>query len=97
MRINTISSGLYRYNKIHSASTKKEADKSVCFNGKTGFILGAVTGGVMASLFSDMLLLYAGIGAILGDWLEDRFNNNNNNDDDNENNMRNENNLRLYR
>ena len=43
-----------------------------------------------------MLLLYAGIGAILGDWLEDRFNNNNN-DDDNENNMRNENNLRLYR
>ena len=75
----------YRQNKIQGANYTPS------LRGAKGFIIGAVTGGVVASLFNGIIFIYAALGAVIGDWIEDK---NNNND---KNNRRNEHNLRLYR
>ena len=86
-----------RYTKKRKNVNYVEND-STTFKGAKGFILGAVTGGVVASIFlTELQLVYATLGGLLGDWIEDKSKSNNDNDNNNEDNMRNEKNLRFYR
>lgn len=64
------------------------------FKGIKGLTIGAVTGGVIASFFTDMFLFYAALGAVFGDWLEEQ--NKNNDQNNNENQAMNRRNFRRY-
>lgn len=75
----------YKNNHYHTPA------KTPNFKGVKGFMIGAVTGGVIASFFTNLFMIYSALGGILGDWLEEKNKNNgdNNQDQDNYRNQRN--------
>ncbi len=95
MKLNPVSCKIYQNN---SPKLKSKHNTNACstsapgFRGKTGFVCGAVAGGVIASLFNDAIVLYAVLGAIMGDFIDNIFNNHDRND-----NNENRNNLRMYK
>ena len=95
MRINSISNYMFyqRQSTTRQCNIGISERNSINFKGAKGFMLGAVTCGVMASLFTDLFFVYAALGGIIGDWVEDK-NNKSNND---ENNSNSQGNYRLYR
>ena len=83
-----INYNMYRQNRVSGVNYHTS------FQGTKGLILGAVTGGVIASFFTDMFMVYAAIGGIIGDLFEE-INNNNNDKDSSQSNQR-EKNFRAY-
>ncbi len=81
MKINSINRIYYQPKVKQSKSISLAENRS--FRGTKGFITGAIAGGLMASLFTDLFLVSAAVGGIIGDWIENLKNKDNNNNSTN--------------
>ena len=95
MKINRVGCYDTNSNKSYKSHRYHTQIKTPNFKGIKGFAIGAVTGGVIASFFTHLYMIYAALGGMLGDWIEEK-NKNDGNNNQNQDNYRNQRNARFY-